>query len=449
LVPYTRAAAVVALAVLGVSACSLTSSEDSGVLLQDDFSDSESGWPTRSDREADLEYALGGYRILVKDPRTAQTSSFDLGTEVDALGLEAFVVQEAGSHILDGYGIGCYRPDDTGYAFAISADGHYAIFTTTADRFGDRYLAEGDAPEVIRGFGAINRMEATCVAGELEKAELSFTVNGKEVAQAADVAGKGGEFAGVDLSVFAGAPEAAVRFDDVVAWNLSEPKPESTARPPQATAVVYSDDFSSDSCALPVHSDDTVNLRCVAGGYGIEVRSASFQESTLAFAPGGRAVAVKADSAAQALELTADEAHGIGCWTARDRGYAFTLSQQGAFGIYELTMGNLVPLAEGVDQQLFRDALPRGQDQMLAECVAGDGGTSLVLSVGGRPIASARDPDGRDDFEQFGLVVRNGEARSIEVVFDNVRVERMTPTEAAAVAQRAEARAGGAGATPP
>jgi hypothetical protein len=78
LIPYTRAALVVALALSGMSGCSALSDEDSGVLLQDDFSDPDSGWPRDSDREATLEYADEAYRILVKDPGNAQSSVFEV-----------------------------------------------------------------------------------------------------------------------------------------------------------------------------------------------------------------------------------------------------------------------------------------------------------------------------------------------------------------------------------
>jgi hypothetical protein len=197
-------------------------------MAKDDFSDPKSGWSTDVDDKVSLEYAEGGYRILVKNPG-AQDSRWHFGTPeraavTDAMIVQADATQRSGPRTSDFevgpfefHGVACWgtRGESgplTAYKFVLTPDGYYAILKQV----------EGVPPETLDegqgdfgGYGATNVIEGACVPGGGETTTLTMSIDGQQVAFWDDRAGID-TYSSVGLTVFTSDVPTDVRFDNVV-----------------------------------------------------------------------------------------------------------------------------------------------------------------------------------------------------------------------------------------
>lgn len=152
-----------------------------GVLFQDDFSRSSSGWETRRETEAILEYREGEYVILVLAPHASVWST--PGIRVGEVRVEVDARLRSGSPN-NLFGVVCRYQDDDHFSFLIlSSDGFAGIGEVEAGR---RSLLSGEAmlpAEAIAPGSVPNHVTAECLSDVLR-----LSVNGSLVAEVASQA---------------------------------------------------------------------------------------------------------------------------------------------------------------------------------------------------------------------------------------------------------------------
>lgn len=192
------------IAVLGVFlvACG---GDGAGLPWSDDFSDPSSGWQAQSDATAEVSYADGVMRVLVKWPNSfawasAQREFADFHLSVDAS-------QVAGPDDNE-YGVQVRMRDSRHmYRFSISGDGYYRIAKLDGE---EEILLESDWAEsdAIQTGMATNRLDVIC-----QGPAMTFQVNGQVLAQVEDSSYREG-----DIGLYAGSffePGVDVHFDNL------------------------------------------------------------------------------------------------------------------------------------------------------------------------------------------------------------------------------------------
>jgi len=215
-------------AIAGVTlACSLVSSAltipgitgDAPVteppLLEDDFSDSESGWGTGTDSDSAVEYEDGVLRMTSFRDYYFTWSTPDEETYKD-VHLEVTVNNESGDAGMS-FGVLCHQQvvDSSFHYFAVTTDGDYAIARAEIGKE-DVFLTNDDdwgTSGVISAGASSYRVGADCRQGE-----LTLFVNGTEVDSVSDPTFTEG---GVGLFLWsADVASGAISYDDFVMTPL-------------------------------------------------------------------------------------------------------------------------------------------------------------------------------------------------------------------------------------
>ena len=154
----------IAALVLTTLACSVLSS---GALLEDDFSDSKSGWGTGTDENSSVEYSDSALDVSVN-----KDLYFVWSTPTDEDFENVHMEVTASNHSTDSagaFGIVCnMQLTNTSYYFAITGAGEYAIGLYTFA--GDKLLTnngEWGKSSLIKADAASYRIGADCGAGVL------------------------------------------------------------------------------------------------------------------------------------------------------------------------------------------------------------------------------------------------------------------------------------------
>jgi hypothetical protein len=146
-------------------------------------------------------------RVLVREPNRLAWAS--AGRDLRDMRLTVEATQVAGPDDNE-YGLLARMEDsERFYCFAISGDGYFRV--TLYDQ-GDRELLSGDwlPSNAIHRGEATNRLELVC-----DGSELTFLVNGTQLAQVVDTTLRHG-----DVGLYAGAffqPGVEIHFDNLVA----------------------------------------------------------------------------------------------------------------------------------------------------------------------------------------------------------------------------------------
>jgi hypothetical protein len=189
------------------------------LLLQDDFSDSSSGWRDTTRKEGEARYVEGAYRITAKQARR-QIWSEITGPTVQGLRLEFEATQVAGT-TGDLVGVRCYTDADSnaGYVVGIApVEPGYALASFRGDEY--RLLeSSGEPVEAIRPLREQNQLRVECLTLPGGPTVLTLAVNGQELVRAEDEAGHRG-FDGVGLFVDTTEGGADAIFDDFVMIEL-------------------------------------------------------------------------------------------------------------------------------------------------------------------------------------------------------------------------------------
>lgn len=185
--------------------------DDDGVLLRDRFGDPGSGWGIESSDMLDRGYQDGEYFIEVYEPNWLAWAH--PGAQLQDVSMEIEAQRVSGSP--DGhFGLLCrYRGPGDFYYFAVTGDGYYAILRVE-DGASEVLTDDGFVPSsAVSADGEVNQLRVVC-QGE----QLTFYVNGEEVAKVTDDAFQRGD---VGLAVGSG-PDGSIRvhFDNLI---VSEP----------------------------------------------------------------------------------------------------------------------------------------------------------------------------------------------------------------------------------
>lgn len=180
---------------------------DDSVLLQDDFSDTGSGWDRTTTDNGTTDYQDGGYHIFVQPEyyslwANPGKSFTDVRVEVDAHRLSGVDDNE--------YGVIC-RYVDTGnfYAASISSDGFYGIIRLSDGNFEYVGMDAMQTSDAINLGSESNHIRFDCVGSS-----LTLYVNGTQVATTEDTTHASGDV-GLYAGTF-GTPGIDIMFDDFV-----------------------------------------------------------------------------------------------------------------------------------------------------------------------------------------------------------------------------------------
>jgi hypothetical protein len=192
---YPFLMAIVAL-LLATLACSLAGGAaqnlPEGVLFQDDFSDSSSGWDQVNSEEGITDYENGVYRIWVNATETDIWANPGLDftnvvVEVDA--------NKIGGPDDNDFGVICrYQDIDNFYFFIISSDGFYAIGKVLNGEYNLLGMEQMLPDDAIKQGNATNHIKADCVGSH-----LVLHANGSKLADVEDAT-----FASGDVGLIAG-----------------------------------------------------------------------------------------------------------------------------------------------------------------------------------------------------------------------------------------------------
>jgi hypothetical protein len=172
----------------GLVACGQT---EETLPWSDDFADPESGWKTETDASADVAYADGVMRVLIRwSDRLAWAaaqrtySNFHLRVEAS---------QVAGPDDNE-YGVMVRMKDKSHlYRFAISGDGYFQVTKVAGDQQ-TLLTDEWTLSDAIHTGNATNVIEVVC-----QGAQMTFRVNSVILAQVQD-----GDYRSGDLALYAG-----------------------------------------------------------------------------------------------------------------------------------------------------------------------------------------------------------------------------------------------------
>ena len=184
------------------------------LLFEDDFSNRQAGWESRSGVEGVMDYDAGGYRMLVNGQQmniwsTPRRDLADVRLEVDE--------GKLGGPDENRVGLICRYSGDSFYFFVISHDGFYGmgLFSGNGDGAGQMDLigqSEMQYSDMINRGTNVNHLRADCAGST-----LTLYVNGEQVAQAQDARLTHG-----DVGLLAGTftqPGVDVIFDNFVAMQ--------------------------------------------------------------------------------------------------------------------------------------------------------------------------------------------------------------------------------------
>jgi hypothetical protein len=184
------------------------------VLLQDDFSDPQSGWEIFDKDLGKSSYEMGGYLIEAREKKqtmwgVAGKSYDDIRIDVDARMITA---PENGNNA---FGVDCrIQENGDGYSFHISSDGWVSIIKFADDVSTE--LVEWTETTIVLQGNQTNHLTAICQGNH-----LSFIVNDVQLAEVVDDTFSVGDIS-FSATTFEDTP-TSILFDDVIVLQLGNP----------------------------------------------------------------------------------------------------------------------------------------------------------------------------------------------------------------------------------
>ena len=198
---------VLVIAALACSTGTPSESLPAGVLFQDDFSDTSSGWDIVNVTDGITDYEDGVYRIMVNTPSTDVWANPGLKFTDTVVEVEATKVSGPDDN---DFGVICRYQDETNfYFFIISSDGYYGLGKVIDGEqvlIGEEELMPS---EDIKLGNVTNTIKADCVGST-----LTLYANGVQLISVQD-----GSFASGDVGLMAGTFSEAgtdIHFDNFV-----------------------------------------------------------------------------------------------------------------------------------------------------------------------------------------------------------------------------------------
>lgn len=213
---YKVALALSALALAALGCGSSTSLLGGGPLLEDDFSNSGSGWGASTDADSSVEYSDGGLHMLLFTQNYIVWSSPNV-TDYENIHIEVTVTNNE-TDPTTAFGVLCNEQGTTAsyYYFVMTPGGEYAIVKAVVGQT-DLFLTNDNqwaASDLITQNAASYRIGADCGNGA-----LTLYVDGKEIASVSDSTYTTGR---VGLLTWSGeeASSTDVTFDDFAVTAL-------------------------------------------------------------------------------------------------------------------------------------------------------------------------------------------------------------------------------------
>jgi len=185
--------------------------DQGSVLYEDDFSDTNSGWPQDSDNEISVGYVSGEYHVEVSIDNTVTWVNLEDSYTDTLIDMDTRVVSSSG----DGdYGAVCrFQDGDNFYGLEVSEDDYIAIWKYVNGEYFS--LIEWQYSSYIADIEGDLHITAGCVGDK-----LTLSVNGALLAEARDSDFSSGEV-GIVVGTFEN-PEIVVGFDN---FKVSTPSP--------------------------------------------------------------------------------------------------------------------------------------------------------------------------------------------------------------------------------
>ncbi len=181
-----------------------------GMLLEDDFSETGSGWDRFEAEIGSTNYENEAYHIIVNEPLTDLFANPG-GSYKDAI-IEVQAARQSGP-INNSYGVICrYQDEKNFYAALISSDGYAGIFEVNDGRYRLMGHEEMIPVAAILGGTTPNLIHFECLGNA-----LALAVNGSPVDAQQDKS-----FGGGDIGLIAGTfdePGVHIAFDNLRVWQ--------------------------------------------------------------------------------------------------------------------------------------------------------------------------------------------------------------------------------------
>lgn len=179
------------------------------VLYQDDFSDSNSGWPTAADADKAASYTADGQYLL-----QAFTKQQDVwahpGQDFSDVSIEVDATKSSGPDN-NGFGVVCrFQDNNNFYFFMASSDGYQVI--GKYDNGNSVYLSADKMQTTSAVHSGTNQ-----VRGDCNGSTLTFYINGQQVSSVTDTS-----FTSGDVGVIVGTfddPNVGITFDNFVVYK--------------------------------------------------------------------------------------------------------------------------------------------------------------------------------------------------------------------------------------
>jgi hypothetical protein len=192
-----------------ISTPSTSGGQSSNILFQDDFSNTKSGWSTRSNSGDSMDYSNGAFRIFLNSTMTdlvaqaGQSLPADVVIDVD--------VTKAGGTDNNDFGVTCRMKDlNNFYFFETSSDG-YAVVGMFLDNKMSYLSSEAMAKvDGVNAGSTLNHIRAECVGSSLK-----MYVNGNLVASATDSTFTSGGDVGLIAGSFSDSG-VDIQFDNLI-----------------------------------------------------------------------------------------------------------------------------------------------------------------------------------------------------------------------------------------
>ena len=208
------------------------------ILMQDDFSDPNSGWEIYDGEYGQAGYIQGGY--LVSALKAKEYNWGVAGVNYDNVRIELdATVLAAPADLSDGFGVDCrLQQNGDGYGFRISSDGFAAIVLFLDGE--QQSLYEWTENAAVKMDGETNHLTAIC-----EGNHFSLLVNDVFVAEVIDDTFTSGDL-GLSAISYSDDP-VQVLFDDLIVQSIGNPY-EYADRTPYPVTVINNSTYNV--CAL-------------------------------------------------------------------------------------------------------------------------------------------------------------------------------------------------------
>jgi hypothetical protein len=181
-----------------------------GMLLEDDFSETGSGWDRFESAVGSTDYDHETYHIVVNEPLTDLFAN--PGISYKDVIIEVKAARQSGP-INNSYGVICrYQDEKNFYAALITSDGYAGIFEVNDGKYQLMGHEEMIPVPAILGGTTANLIHFECIG-----TSLALAVNGSPVDAQQDKSFDGG-----DVGLIAGTfdePVVHIAFDDIRVWQ--------------------------------------------------------------------------------------------------------------------------------------------------------------------------------------------------------------------------------------